>query len=194
MLTSDIVIQVLISGLLIGLVFSLVAIGLTLIYGVMDIVNFAHGEFLMLSMYIAFWMWTLWGVDPIFSIPICTAALFLLGVFIYKSLISRIMNAPMLAQIFATFGLMVFLQSAAFFLWKGDYRMISGSMFSGRVEFMGAFIGIPQMIAALGSIVTTGAVALLINFTELGRALRATADSNRLLQSSLQAVRLTEAG
>jgi branched-subunit amino acid ABC-type transport system permease component len=59
---------------------------------------------------------------------------------------------------------------------------------------MGAFIGIPQMIAALGSIVTTGAVALLINFTELGRALRATADSNRLLQSSLQAVRLTEAG
>ena len=176
MFTSDIVIQVLTSGLLIGFIFSLVAIGLNLIFGVMDIVNFAHGEFLMLSMYIAFWMWTLLGVDPMFSIPICTAALFLLGVFTYKILISRIMNAPMLAQIFATFGLMVFLQSAVFFLWKADYRTISGTMISGRVEFLGVFIGIPQMIAAVGAIVTTGAIALLINCTELGRALRATSE------------------
>ncbi len=176
MLTSTIVTQVLISGLLIGLVFSLVAIGLTLIFGVMDIVNFAHGEFLMLSMYIAFWMWTLWGVDPVFSIPMCTATLFLLGIFTYKSLVSRIMNAPMLAQIMATFGLMVFLQSAAFFLWKGNYRTINGSIISGRVEVLGAYIGIPQMIAALGAVVATGAVALLINRTELGRALRATAE------------------
>ncbi|MBW2149871.1 MAG: branched-chain amino acid ABC transporter permease, partial [Deltaproteobacteria bacterium] len=131
MWNAEILLQTLVSGLLIGLIFSLVAVGLNLIFGVMDIVNFAHGEFLMISMYIAFWLYKLGGVDPLFSLPFCAIALFILGVLTYKILISRIMNAPMLAQIFSTFGLMIFLQNAAFFLWKPDYRSISKSMVTG---------------------------------------------------------------
>jgi len=179
MFTPEIILQMILSGLLIGLIFSLVAVGLNLIFGVMDIVNFAHGEFLMISMYLAYWMYHLWSIDPIFSIPVCALALFCLGVATYKILITRIMNAPMLAQIFATFGLMIFLQNLAFFLWKPDYRSISSSLISGRIEFAGTFVGIPQLVAAAGALVTTGILFYLINRTELGRALRATSEDRQ---------------
>ena len=76
---ADQLMQQLVNSLLIGSVYSLVAIGLTLIWGVMNIINFAHGDFLMLGMFIAFWFYTLFGLDPIFSIPICAAILFLLA-------------------------------------------------------------------------------------------------------------------
>ena len=75
----EILIQLLVSGLLMGFIFSLIAVGLNLIYGVMDIVNFAHGDYLMLSMYTAFWLYTLWGVDPLFSLPVCIVLLFVIG-------------------------------------------------------------------------------------------------------------------
>lgn len=179
---SEIILQTLMSGLLIGLIFSLVAVGLNLIFGVMDLVNFAHGEYLMLSMYIAYWMATLWGIDPLLSLPVCAMALFLLGVITYRFLIARVMQAPMLAQIFATFGLMIFLQNAAFFIWKPDYRTIGKSLASGNIEFLGAFVGLPQLVAAAGALITTGLIFYLINRTELGRALRATSE-NRMAAS-----------
>jgi len=176
MFSTEVILQTLVSGLLIGLIFSLVAVGLNLIFGVMDIVNFAHGEFLMVSMYISYWLFALWGIDPMFSIVVCAALLFLIGVVTHKVLIRRIMDAPMLAQIFATFGLMIFIQNLAFFLWKPDYRSISSSMVSGRFEFMGVYVGLPQLVAAAGALVTTGILFYLINRTELGRALRATSE------------------
>jgi len=176
MWTTEVIIQTVVSGLLIGLIFSLVAVGLNLIFGVMDIVNFAHGEFMMISMYIAYWFYALWKVDPILSLPLCALALFALGVLTHKILITRIINAPMLAQIFATFGLMVFLQNFAFFLWKPDYRTIGRNLLTGRIEFLNIFVGLPQLVSAIGALVTTGILFFLINHTELGRALRATSE------------------
>ena len=79
MWTTEAILQILTSGLLIGLMFSLVAVGLNLIFGVMDIVNFAHGEFLMISMYIAYWLFTLLNLDPLYSLPICALVLFALA-------------------------------------------------------------------------------------------------------------------
>lgn len=176
MWTAEAILQILTSGLLIGLMFSLVAVGLNLIFGVMDIVNFAHGEFLMISMYIAYWLFTLLNLDPVYSLPICALVLFALGVATHKILIARIMNAPMLAQIFATFGLMIFLQSLAFFLWKPDYRTIGKSLLTGRIEVFDIFIGLPQLFSALGALATAGILFFLINRTEIGRALRATSE------------------
>jgi len=176
MWTTEAILQILTSGLLIGLLFSLVAIGLNLIFGVMDIVNFAHGEFLMISMYIAYWLFILLNLDPIYSLPICAGILFVLGVTTHKILIARIMNAPMLAQIFATFGLMIFLQSLAFFLWKPDYRTIGKSLLTGRIEVFEIFIGLPQLFSALCALGTAGILFFLINRTEMGRALRATSE------------------
>src|SRR5512139_652766 len=95
--------QTVVSGLFIGFVYALIAIGLTMIFGVMDIVNFAHGEFLMLGMYSSFWLFALYALDPMLTLPLTVLMLFAFGVLLYRLLIVRIINAPMLTQIFTTF-------------------------------------------------------------------------------------------
>jgi branched-chain amino acid transport system permease protein len=168
--------QVLISGLLIGFIYALVSVGLTLIYGVMDIVNFAHGEFLMLSMYVVFWANSLLGLDPIFSLPISIVVLFVVGMLTHKLIVSRVLHAPMSAQIFATFGLLVFMQSAAQFLWSPNYRLIQDPILAGRISVAGLNIGQPQLVAAFGALLTTGLLYWFIERTETGRAIQAVAE------------------
>lgn len=90
----EILLQILISGLLMGLIFALIAVGLTLIWGVMDILNFAHGEFLMLAMFFSFWMFSLWAIDPLWSLPVTVALLFAIGVGTYYLIIKKVLNAP----------------------------------------------------------------------------------------------------
>src|ERR1700690_302574 len=114
---TDQVLQQIADGLLIGLMYSLVAIGLTLIWGVMNIVNFAHGDFLMLSMFASFWLYTLYGIDPLFAIPVCAVLLFALGLLIYRFAVSKVMRGPMLAQLVVTFGVSIFLANTAVLLW-----------------------------------------------------------------------------
>ena len=139
-MTLEIIIQAIISGLLMGFVYALIAAGLSLIFGLMEIVNFAHGEFMMLGMYAAFWLWSLFGLDPLVSLPICAALLFCLGVATHYGIIRHILNASMLVQICATFGLAIFLRASAQFLWTPDFRTISHPIVEGRVEIMGIFI------------------------------------------------------
>jgi branched-chain amino acid transport system permease protein len=174
-MTSDILLQTLASGLLIGLIYALVAIGLTMIFGVMDIVNFAHGEFLMLGMYSSFWLFSLYALDPMFTLPLTMLMLFAFGVVVYRLIIVRIVNAPMVSQIFTTFGLMILLRGVAQFLWKPDFRSIENSAVSGSVKPAGIQLGRPQLVAGLGAIVVTGAIWLFLNRTRLGLALEATA-------------------
>lgn len=174
---STLLLQTLVSGLLIGLVYALLAVGLTLIFGVMDIVNFAHGEFLMLAMYITYWMWVLGRVDPVFSLPVTAFLLFLIGVLTYRLVIRHILDAPMLAQIFSTFGLMLFFRFLAQVLWSEDYRRIRGSLLEGRLEIAGVFLGRPEVAAALGGILTTFLLYLFLKKTRVGWALEATAEN-----------------
>ncbi len=174
-MTTEIIVQTIISGLLMGFIYALVAAGLSLIFGLMEIVNFAHGEFMMLSMYTAFWLYSLFGLDPLVSIPFCVAALFLVGVATHYGIIRRVLDAPMLVQLTATFGLAVFLRSAAQFLWTPDFRSIRDPIAAGRVEVMGIFLGVPQIVASLGCVLAFAALYLFINRTETGIALQATA-------------------
>lgn len=176
-MTFELLAQTAVSGLLIGFVFALVAVGLTLIFGMVEIVNFAHGEFLMLAMYASFWMWSLYNLDPLLSLPISTLALVLLGIATHKLIIKRILHAPMLAQIFATFGLMVFLRSLAQFLWTPNFRVIQHSLVSDvRIDLGGVFIGLPQLVAAVGAVLTFAFIYWFVERTEVGRALMATAE------------------
>lgn len=168
--------QVIVSGVLMGLIYALIAMGLTLIWGVMDIVNFAHGDFLMFSMYFAFWAFTLWGVDPSLFLPLGIAALFILGVLTYQTVIRRVLHAPMLSQILCTFGLVVFMRGSAQFLWTPNYRLITGAMVTGRLTAGGVFISLPQTVAALGALLCAVVLYWLINKTETGWALQATAE------------------
>ena len=177
--TADVLLQGILNGLLMGCIYALIAAGLSLIFGLMEIVNFAHGEFLMLGMYTAFWMYALFAIDPLFSVPICGAVLFVLGVLVHKGIIRRILSAPMLAQIFATFGLGIFLRATAQFFWTPDFRQVSNPLVQGPVKILGVSVGLPQLVASLASLAAFGFLYWFITRTETGAALEATAQDRQ---------------
>lgn len=156
-----------------GCIFALIAIGLTLIYGVMGVVNFAHGEFLMISMYGTWLAFAFWHLDPLVSLPAVSALMFVFGVAIYYLLVRRVIGGSMHAQIFATFGLMVFLQAGAQFVFGADYHAVDRSLLSGVVKLGGVTLPTAQIAAGLGALLATFLLYLLIFRTHLGRQLRA---------------------
>ena len=176
MLTSEIIWQTILSGLLMGCIYALVAIGLCLIWGLMEIVNFAHGEFLMLAMFTSFWGFSLFHLDPLLSLPFCMIVLFLIGVATYYIIIKKIIKAPFLAQILSTFGLGIFLRYLAQFMFSPDFRTIKNPILSGNVYLGGISIGIPQLVASLVCIATFIFLYWFINRTEVGFALLATSE------------------
>jgi branched-chain amino acid transport system permease protein len=183
-MSLEILLQTLASGLLIGLIYALVAIGLTIIFGVMDIVNFSHGEFLMFGMYSSFWLYALYALDPMFTLPLTALFLFGLGVIVYKLIISKITNSPMVSQLFTTFGLMLLFRGIAQFLWKPDFRTVDKSVVNGNLVIAGIQIGLPQVVAGVGAILVTIGDYLFITRTRAGAALEATAadkDAARLM-------------
>ncbi|MFZ6742064.1 branched-chain amino acid ABC transporter permease [Undibacterium sp. JH2W] len=181
-MSLEIIIQTLASGILIGLIYALVAIGLTLIFGVMDVVNFSHGEFLMFGMYSSFWMYSLFALDPIFTLPLTALFLFALGTMLYKLIIKKITNAPMLSQIFTTFGLMMLFRGLAQFFWKPDFRTVDHSIVSGAVQIFGIQVGMPQVTAGVGAILVTMGIYLFLTKTRAGAALEATAADKEAAQ------------
>lgn len=171
--------QVVVSGTLMGFVYSLIAMGLTLIWGVMDIVNFAHGDFLMVAMYLAFWGFTLWAIDPLFSLPVVALGLAGLGVLVYRGIIRRVLHAPMLSQILCTFGLVVLMRGLAQFFWTPNYRVVTEPIAGGRMEVGGIFLSVPQLASAVGALAACGLLFWLVNRTEVGWALQATAEDRQ---------------
>jgi branched-chain amino acid transport system permease protein len=119
-LSPEIFFQIIVNGLFTGGIYSLVAVGLTLIYGVMIIVNFAHGEFLMLGIYVAFWAFTLFGVDPYLVIPVALLLVFGLGVMIQRGLVQRVLDAHPLNQIILLVGVSTLLMGLAQFFFSAD--------------------------------------------------------------------------
>jgi branched-chain amino acid transport system permease protein len=166
--------QQLVNGLLIGCVYSLIAVGLTLIWGVMNIVNFAHGDFLMLGMFTSFWCYTLFHIDPLFSIPLCGLLLFGLGVLIYRFAVSKVMRGPMLAQLVVTFGISMLISNIAVLLWTPDFRVIDNPMLSGTWNIGPVQIGVVKVVASVGSVVVSVALMLFLNQSKVGKAILAT--------------------
>ena len=172
-MSEQLVVQ-LMNGLLIGFMYSLIAIGLTMIWGVMNIINFAHADFLMLGMFTSFWLYTLYGVDPIFSIPVCAVLLFVLGWLIYKYLVSKVMTGPALAQLVVTFGISIFIANTAVLLWSPDFRMIEKPLLAGTWNFGTVQLSIPKAVASIGSVLVSLALFLFLRKTRTGKAILAT--------------------
>jgi len=170
----DQVFQQLADALLIGLMYSLVAIGLTLIWGVMNIVNFAHGEFLMLGMFASFWLFTLCRIDPIFSIPICFVGMFIMGTLIYRFIVSKVMKGPMLAQLVVTFGLSIFISNLAVYFWTPDFRLLPATILHGTWHVGGINLSVPKVAASIGSVIASVCVLLFLKRTKTGKAILAT--------------------
>jgi len=176
-MTLDLLAQSLVSGLLMGLIYALVAAGLSLIFGLMDVVNFAHGEMMMLAMYAAVVLFGLLGLDPVLQLPLVCAMMFALGVGIYRGVIARALGVRFnrgMVQIFATFGLAIFIRGAAQFTFGGDFRSVSGTWLSNRtVSLLGVYVPLPQLAASVVCLLAFAGL-LLIGRTEFGRALEAT--------------------
>ena len=174
-MTVDIILQAVVAGLMMGMIYALIAAGLSLIFGLMEVVNFAHGEHLMLSMFSSFWLWQLFGLDPLYSIPVTILLMAFCGVVTHYFLIRYILKAKMLIQICATFGLSIFMRSVAQFLWTPDYRSIENHLLEGRLELGSIFIGQPQLYASLVCLVAFIGLHLFVSKTRTGLALQATA-------------------
>ena len=176
-MTAELVLQAVASGLLMGMIYALVAAGLSLIFGLMDVVNFAHGELLMLAMFATLVLTQVSGLDPLLLLPVVGVILFGVGVAIYRGLIGRALSVTFnrgMSQIFVTFGLAIFLRGAAQFFFGSEFHSITGTWLSDKtVNLAGIYLPLPQLVASVVCLVAFGAM-LMVSRTEFGRALEAT--------------------
>ena len=174
--------QLLISGILIGGIYALASIGLTLIFGVMKIVNFAHGEFLMVAMYVTFWLFHYFALDPYLSILVVMPLLFIVGIVTYQVFIRKTIGAPVLTQIFVTLGLSIVIQNLVLLFWSADFRTVSLSYASTPIVF-GPYASLsigeilvnpPRLIAFVLAISLSLAFYLFLKYSYTGKVIRAT--------------------
>jgi branched-chain amino acid transport system permease protein len=173
----DILFGSLAAGILLGMVIALVALGLTIIFGVMDIVNFAHGEFLMIGMYTGLLTAQATGLDPLFTLPLAAAVGFVLGILCYAGFVRFLLRGPMVAQLLGTFGLMLFLRNLALLVFgSADRAVHRGILVDKSFDIgMGIIISATKLAGAVLSVAAFLAVWLLMNRTRIGKALTATA-------------------
>jgi len=173
----EILFGAIVSGLLLGMVIALVALGLTIIWGMMDIVNFAHGEFLMLGMYTGLLTAQAVGMDPLFTLPVAALVGFVLGLLCYAGFVKYLLRGPLVAQLLGTFGLMLFLRNLALLVFGSEDRALHSGILVGKSFELGLGIIIPatKLAAAILSVLSFLAVWLLMTRTKLGKALTATA-------------------
>lgn len=171
--------EALYSGLLNGMIYAAVAVGLALIWGITDVVNFAHGEFLMLGMYAAYWLFTLGHVDPTLSAPLVAALLGFVGFMTYALIIRRLQLGPPMAVILATFGLGLVLRQLASIAFSPDYRSLPHTLVSGSVTLTGVSLGRPQFVTGLIALAMVAALFVLVYRTRWGHALQAVAEDRQ---------------
>src|SRR6202041_3682143 len=151
-------VQVVVSGLLIGAVYALFSSGLTLIWGMMNIVNFAHGDFVMLGMYVAYVVYALFGAGPLLGAPLAALVLATVGVIVYFALIREIMKGPMLAQILGTFGLALLLRYSVFWWFGANFLSLPENLVGGTFDVLGLRIQASRLLA--GAVALLGALGL----------------------------------
>ncbi|HET7706628.1 MAG TPA: branched-chain amino acid ABC transporter permease [Thermoanaerobaculia bacterium] len=171
----EIFVQSLISGILIGGVYALIGIGLTIIFGVMRVINFAHGDLLMLGMYATFYLFTLGKVDPFVSIVLTIPLMFLFGAFLQKFLINRILGALPQNQILLTIGMGLVMSNSIMLAFTSDYKILTTTYSSSSVKVAGISISTPLLISFLITVVITIALYWFLLKTDTGQAIRATA-------------------
>jgi len=170
-------IQSLVSGVLTGSLYAMIGVGLTVIFGVMRIINLAHGEMVMLGMFGAYWSYTLWKFDPFVSLVLWVPLLFLAGMLIYRFLLRPIITGDELNGLLYTAGLSLLIANLALLLWTGDYRTLNLPYALEPMRPFGISVPVPLAIAFVLAAAITGALYLFLSRTDLGRAIRATSQN-----------------
>lgn len=173
-MSSTLLLQSMVDGILMGGIYGLVAIGLTLIFGVMKIINFAQGALLMLGMYVTYWSFAVLGINPYLSIFLSAGVLFLVGAFIQKTVLSKMLDAPEHNQLLVTLGIMLFIENFALVLWSPDFKSvkIEGMVQTLNVGSVG--INTPKLIAFSFAISLSLLLFWFLKYTFIGKAIRAT--------------------
>jgi branched-chain amino acid transport system permease protein len=172
-----IVAQAVVNGLLIGGIYALVSIGVSLIFGVVKIVNFAQGEFVMIGMYISFYLATAWGIDPLLSLLVSMPVLFVVGMLLQHFLIRRVLGLGDMPQIFLTFALSLLLMNLALLLFTANYRTVQTPYSDTALHLGEIYIPVAKLIAFVLAMVLSGALWVFLHTTDLGKAMRAAAQN-----------------
>jgi branched-chain amino acid transport system permease protein len=167
--------QALLDGLMIGGVYAVISIGLTLVFGVMGIVNFAQAEFLMLGMFVAYYAWAWLGLDPLVAAPLAFAVVFCLGAVVHHLLIRKVLKAPEVAQIFLTVGLLIVLENAALLMFGAGFKSVTTPYQTMALRLGPFFVSVPYLAAFLMSGASGMVLWLFLGRSWFGRAMRATA-------------------
>ena len=173
---SPVLWQSLVSGLLIGGIYGLIAVGLTLIFGVLEIVNFAHGTLMTLGMYTTYWMFELHGIDPYLSLAVTVPFLFIVGTLIQRFLLRPLMDAPMHNQLLLTLGLSLFIVNLLLVIFGAEPLTIRTSYSGARFFVSNVMVSIPRLIAFAAALAVIGGLSFMMRRTDLGKAIRAAAD------------------
>jgi branched-chain amino acid transport system permease protein len=174
--------QSLLSGVLIGGAYALIGVGLTIIFGVMRIINFAHGDLVMLGMYASFFLFTLGNVDPFVSVVFVFPALFLFGAILQKTVINRVLNALPQNQILLTIGIGLILSNTMMLLFTSDYRIISTTYSSGSFRLGDISVSTPLLLSFVITAAVTAVLYWFLLKTDTGQAIRATAQDRDAAQ------------
>ncbi|MFO1288454.1 MAG: branched-chain amino acid ABC transporter permease [Rubrivivax sp.] len=175
MLDFGILFPSVLNGLTTGAVYALVALGLTLIYGVLHIINFAHGALLMVALYAVYWLKASLGLDPYLALPLLVPGMFALGYALQAGVINRASHGKDENILLVTLGLSIVLENLALMFFKSDTRTIDTAYTLTTVAIGPAFIALPKLVAFAGALVASALLLLVVKRTDLGRAIRAVA-------------------
>jgi branched-chain amino acid transport system permease protein len=170
------VVQAVVTGILLGGVYGLVAMGLTLIFGVLDVINFAHGALMTVAMYVTYTLAANAGVNPYLSLVVSVPLLFAVGVLLQQGLLNRTMGKPLETQLLLTLGLALLLENGLRLGFGGDPKSVSVALGS-PLRLFGAVADVSRVLAFVGAIVLAGLIFLLLRRTRLGTAIRAVASN-----------------
>lgn len=179
MFDASILLSALLNGLTTGAVYALIALGLTLIYGVLHIINFAHGASLMMALYGVYALKERWGVDPYVALPFMVPAMFVLGYGMQRLIINRASHGKDENILLVTLGLSIVMENLALLFFKSDTRTIDTAYTLSTVaigpEAVQVMVSLPKLVAFAGALVVSALLIVILQRTDLGRAIRAVA-------------------
>ncbi len=183
--STNVLVQVVIVGLLTGGVYALFAAGLTLIFGVMRVINIAHGAFLVFSAYLAYWLFALYGLDPFLSIIILVPALFIVGFFFQSSLLAKVRDEPGLI-VLLTFSIAIALEGLMGWMWQSTGRSVrtwyTSEVWKINIADITVRLPVVRILGFAAAVITIFLLYLLLTRTDLGRAIRATVQNRDAAQ------------
>lgn len=175
-------VQCVISGLLMGGIYALVSVGLTLIMGIVELVNFSHADYLMVAMYGAYCLYTYAGLDPYLAMPLVILLMIVVGYVVFKLIINRVLHAKHEFRVMATLSMSLILQNLALMLFRADFRSVRTSYTSAVLQIGDVTVSVPRLIACVVAIAVCLGLYFFLTKTYTGASMRAISQNNRAAQ------------